>query len=75
MRNQGTVVLIAYVNNDGTVSQVQFEQNAPSKTLDTSALSAMKRWRFMPGQAGWVRKGFTFSLGGTTEELPARLRR
>ncbi len=75
MRNQGTVVLIAYVNNDGTVSQVQLERNTPSSTLNMSALNAMKRWLFMPGQAGWVRKGFTFSLGTTTEELPARLRR
>lgn len=74
-RKQGTSVFVAHVNPDGTVSQVQMEQSAQSKTLDAAAASAMKRWRFRPGQSGWVRKGFTFSLGGVAQESTGRLRR
>ncbi len=75
MRNQGTVVFIARVLPDGTVTDIQLEKSAQSKSLDLSALEAMKKWRFQSGQQGMVRKGFTFSLDGTAEELPARLRR
>jgi protein TonB len=75
MRNQGTVVFLARVRDDGTVSDARLEKSTQSNTLDMSAREAMKKWRFLPGQEGMVRKGFTFSLDGETQELPARLRR
>jgi TonB family protein len=75
MRNQGTAVFVARVKDDGTVTDIRLEQSARSSSLDISAMSAMKRWRFLPGQAGWVRKGFNFVLGNHTEERPGRLRR
>ncbi|MCM2280228.1 MAG: TonB family protein [Bdellovibrionaceae bacterium] len=75
MRNQGTTVFIARVRPDGTVTDIRMERSANSRSLDVAALDAMKKWRFLPGQQGLVRKGFTFSLEGDAEELPARLRR
>jgi len=74
-RNQGTVVFVARVRKDGTVTDIRTEQTSSSRSLDLAAWEAMKNWRFLPGQEGWVRKGFTFSLGGDAEEIPARLRR
>lgn len=75
MRNQGTAVFVARVLPDGTVTEIQLERSSQSRSLDTSALEAMRKWRFQPGQQGMVRKGFTFSLDGEAEEIPARLRR
>lgn len=75
LRNEGTTIFIARVRPDGTVTDVRLEKSARSQTLDSAALEAMTKWRFLPGQEGLIRKAFTFSLGGEAEELPARLRR
>ena len=74
-RNQGTAVFIARVTPSGTVTDIQLEKSSNSRTLDASAMEAMKRWRFLPGQEGMVRKAFNFSLNGNAQEIPARLRR
>lgn len=74
-QREGTVVFVAFVERDGTISQIRNEKSASSPSLDKEALTAFQKYRYMPGQQGWIRKAFTFSLRGDAEEIPTRLRR
>ena len=75
LRNQGTTVFIARVTPDGRVQNVRMETSAGSSSLDSTAFSAFRNYRYMPGQQGLIRKSFVWTLRGDAEEIPARLRR
>jgi protein TonB len=45
---EGTVVVKAYVTEQGRVEQVQVEQSAGHPDLDQAAVEAVGRWRFEP---------------------------
>lgn len=76
LRNrQGTTTLVGKVEADGSISQVMIERSAGSPYLDQAALNAFRTWKFMPGQAGWVRQPMVFQLSGAAKINPARLRR
>ena len=71
-RNHGEVVFRYYVNKDGSVTSITVEKSTGHKSLDLEALKAMKKWKYYPGQEGWARKAFQFSLNGDVETMPAR---
>jgi TonB family protein len=54
---EGTVVLRVEVNPDGTVGGIAVYQASGYPVLDEAALTAVKRWRFVPPTDG----AFTFS--------------
>ncbi len=54
---EGTVVLRVEVNPDGTVGEIAVYQASGYPVLDEAALTAVKRWRFVPPTDG----AFTFS--------------
>jgi periplasmic protein TonB len=49
---EGTVVVKAYVTEQGRVIEVQVEQSAGHPDLDRAAVEAVGRWRFEPAQRG-----------------------
>jgi periplasmic protein TonB len=49
---EGTVVVKAYVTEQGGVEQVQVEQSAGHPDLDQAAVEAVGRWRFEPARRG-----------------------
>src|SRR5262245_48017158 len=65
---EGTVIIKAYVTDQGRVEQVQIEQSAGHADLDEAAVDAVGRWRFEPARRGrqaiamWVSIPVRFML-------------
>ncbi len=74
-KQQGTVVFQAYVTEQGALQQFKLLQSTGYRNLDGKTLAALKKWRFYPGQQGWVEIPQTWNLKGEAEEMPAALRR
>jgi len=51
---EGTVVLLADVNEEGQVLQVRISQSSGNDLIDQSALSAVNQWRFSPAKKDGV---------------------
>jgi protein TonB len=49
---EGTVIIKAYVTEQGRVEQVQVERSAGHSDLDQAAVEAVERWRFEPARRG-----------------------
>lgn len=66
---EGTVVLLLFVNTDGKVTDAKIEKSSGFQRLDDSAVKeALKSWRFQPPTEGgkpvtaWQRFAVTFRL-------------
>lgn len=65
---EGSVVLRAYVLEDGHCAEVKLLKSSGHDLLDNSALETVKRWRFVPASRGetavasWVEVPITFRL-------------
>lgn len=65
---QGTVLLRVHVDPGGAAAEVAIKASSGSMRLDSSALAAVKRWRFVPAKQGnaavsaWVIVPIVFSL-------------
>lgn len=73
--HQGNAVFLAYITREGRTSQFRLAQSTGYRNLDSKTLAALKKWKFYPGQEGWVEMPFEWSLKGGVEEKPALLRR
>jgi protein TonB len=69
LNQEGTVVLMIYVLEDGRVGDVRIEKSSGYPKLDEAAANHAKaRWRFIPGMEGsnpvaaWGRFAVTFKL-------------
>lgn len=68
MRQQGTVQLRVHVNADGSPIEVQLFASSGVPSLDEAAMSAVRRWRFVPAKRGnapvsaWVKVPVAFKL-------------
>jgi TonB family protein len=74
-RHQGSVVFYAYITTAGNPTQFRMVQSTGFRNLDGKTLAALKRWRFYPGQQGWVEIPFKWDLRGGVQEMPTMLRR
>ncbi len=74
-KQQGTVVFQAYVTEQGNLQQFKLLQSTGHRNLDGKTLAALKKWKFYPGQQGWVEIPHTWTLKGEAEEMPTTLRR
>ena len=74
-REQGEVIFYAYVTSTGSPSQFKLVQPSGYRNLDEKTLSALKKWKFYPGQQGWVEIPFRWDLKGGVQEMPTLLRR
>ncbi|KHD88050.1 MAG: hypothetical protein OM95_11030 [Bdellovibrio sp. ArHS] len=73
--DQGEVAFVAYINKQGHVSQFRMLKSTGFRNLDTKTLAALKKWRFYPGQEGWVELPFRWDLKGGLQEDGGLLRR
>lgn len=74
-RHQGQVVFYAYVTTEGRTANFKMAQSTGFRNLDGKTLAALKKWRFYPGQAGWVEIPFRWDIKGGVQEMPTLLRR
>lgn len=65
---QGRVLLRVYVEPDGSAARVEVRTGSGFERLDSSAISAVRKWRFVPARQGsaavgaWVVVPISFSL-------------
>lgn len=74
-RQQGRVIFQAYVTKAGGLTSFRLLTSTGYKNLDGKTLGALKKWRFYPGQQGWVEIPQIWTLKGDVEQMPATLRR
>jgi TonB family protein len=72
---QGTTVLLGHVRNDGRIENITLEQSSGSRMMDESAAKAFSKWKYKPGQEGYVRLPVQFKLVGDAHIIPAELSR
>ncbi|MBS1968947.1 MAG: TonB family protein [Bdellovibrionales bacterium] len=74
-RQEGQTMFYAYVNKDGSLSQFKLGQSTGYRNLDSKTLAALKKWKFYPGQEGWVEMPFKWTLNGEALEAGGQLRK
>ncbi len=74
-RHEGQVTYLAYVTEEGRLTDFILEESSGHANLDQKTLSALKGWRFVQGQEGWVEIPQVWILTGEAEQLPTQLRR
>jgi TonB family protein len=72
--DQGKVSFEAYITKDGVPVNFKMKQSTGYRNLDAKTLTALKKWRFYPGQEGWVEMPFSWDLKGGVQEVKGRLR-
>ncbi len=70
-RQEGDVVYMAYVSKDGTPTQFQQKKSSGHNNLDQKTLDSLKKWKFYPGQEGWVEIPFKWNIRGNEQERSA----
>ena len=59
---EGRAEVFYYVNPAGFVEKIQLKSSSGHSVLDNAALRAIARYRYHPGQEGWVRHPVEFVL-------------
>lgn len=72
--DQGEVVFIAYISKEGFPAQFRLMKSTGFRNLDVKSLAALKKWRFYPGQEGWVELPFRWDLKGGVQQDGGLLR-
>lgn len=73
--DQGEVAFAAYITKEGYPTQFKLLKSTGLRNLDGKTLAALKKWRFYPGQEGWVELPFRWDLKGGVQEDGGLLRR
>lgn len=73
--DKGTVVFKAYINQAGQPVKIEKITSSGHPNLDTKSLVALEKWKFEPGQEGWVEVPFKWDLKGDSQEIGGSLRR
>ncbi|MNJ91193.1 Gram-negative bacterial tonB protein [compost metagenome] len=71
----GNVAFLAYISKEGTPTHFKQLKSTGYENLDAKTLNALKKWRFYPGQEGWVELPFKWDLKGGAQEDGGLLRR
>lgn len=72
--HQGQVAFLAYVDSQGRLSRFKQIRSTGFYNLDQKTLEALKKWRFYPGQQGWVELPLKWELKGGAQETRSILR-
>jgi periplasmic protein TonB len=68
LREEGVVVLEILIKADGTVGEIKIKSSSGFKRLDTTAVNAVKHWRYQPATQGdkkidfWYEQPVEFNL-------------
>ncbi len=65
---QGSVSVIYFVGPGGLVDQIQLKNSSGHAGLDNFVLRTLVRYKFLPGQEGWVSHKVNFQLEGVEKE-------
>lgn len=74
-REQGLVAFHAYISKAGQPVEFKITKSTGYRNLDGKTLAALKKWKFYPGQEGWVEIPFKWDIKGGVQEMPTLLRR
>lgn len=74
-REQGMVAFHAYISKSGLPTNFRIMKSTGFRNLDGKTLAALKKWKFYPGQEGWVEIPFKWDIKGGVQEMPTLLRR
>ncbi len=72
---QGKAMFMAYITAAGIPTNFKLGKSTGYRNLDAKTLTALKKWRFYPGQEGWVELPFEWDMRGESQEKPTLLRR
>ena len=61
-KQQGSVSLLYFVDEGGLVDKIQLTRSSGHAELDNSALRALSRYKYQPGQEGWYKHRVDFQL-------------
>lgn len=75
LRQQGQVVFHAYISKNGVPVDFRQLRSTGYTNLDAKTLQTLKKWKFYPGQEGWVEIPFRWDLRGGPKETSALFRR
>ncbi|MBO9665421.1 MAG: TonB family protein [Bdellovibrio sp.] len=70
----GKASFIAYITKEGVPVKFRQTRSTGHANLDSKTLAALKKWRFYPGQEGWVEMPFQWDIKGDAEQDGGRLR-
>lgn len=73
--DQGEIAFVAYISKEGYPTKFRMMKSTGFRNLDAKTLAALKKWRFYPGQEGWVELPFRWDLKGGVQEDGGLLRR
>lgn len=73
--HQGEVVYLAYITKSGLPTEFRQLRSTGYANLDEKTLAALRKWKFYPGQEGWVQIPFKWDLKGGAQETSALARR
>ena len=73
--DQGEIAYHAYINKEGYPTKFRLIKSTGYQNLDSKTLNALTKWRFYPGQEGWVELPFRWDLKGGMQEDGGTLRR
>jgi len=73
--HMGDVGFLAYITKEGQPTQFRMIKSTGFQNLDSKTLAALQKWRFYPGQEGWVELPFKWDLKGETQEAGGLLRK
>ena len=73
-REQGVVSFLAYVTKEGRLAKFRQVSSTGHSGLDQKTLEALQKWKFYPGQEGWVELPFKWDLKGDPQALDGLLR-
>ena len=59
---EGSVLLLYFVDDSGLVEQMQLLESSGYPALDNEALRTLSRQQYLPGQSGWYRHRIDFKL-------------
>ena len=68
LKEEGTVVLDVFIQTDGSVGDVRVKRSSGYPRLDEAALTAVRRWKYVPARRGseplalWHSQSLVFSL-------------
>ena len=68
LREEGVVILEILIKADGTVGEIKIKSSSGFKRLDTTAVNAVKHWRYQPATQGdkkidyWYEQPVEFNL-------------
>jgi TonB family protein len=72
--DSGKASYVAYITKEGVPVKFRQTRSTGHANLDSKTLAALKKWRFYPGQEGWVEMPFQWDIKGNAEQDGGRLR-